>query len=75
LASILKLQQTQCDFMAQLCIMDYTACEYFTHGNGLYERPFRERIAKSRIYFALLQSETGKAIAPFIHKIAPRSVF
>jgi hypothetical protein len=61
--------------MTQLCIMDYTACEYFTHGNGLYARSSKERIAKACVYLALRQSETGKAIAPFVHKIPPRGVF
>lgn len=71
----MKLQKMQCDFMTQPCIMDSTACEYFTHGYERYARSLPERIAKACVSLEVRQSETGKAIAPFLLKIGPSGVF
>jgi hypothetical protein len=61
--------------MTQHCISDYTACEYFTHAIVLHGQASPTRLAKACVSHALHQSETGKAIAPFLTNIACTGVF
>jgi len=60
--------------MTQPCIMNSTACEYFTHGSGLYAGCCGKRIAKASVSLIKQPPNTGKAIAPFLPRIESAGV-